>query len=92
MEFSFIIFEYRLNELAFLNSNVYIILSDERDIEQKIANIKNSGNIKEFIMYLDKIKNSLIDNSTYFFSTKNNIMVEKFVIEWTNSYHKTLLC
>lgn len=83
--------EYRLRELAFLNSGVHIVLTDDRPAEPKIIDFQYAGGLKEFIKYLDRSKNALIDNPIYFVSEKDGITVE-VVLEWTDSYHETMLC
>ncbi|GHU11642.1 DNA gyrase subunit B [Alphaproteobacteria bacterium] len=90
-EFVFGTLEHRLRELAFLNSGVYIVLVDERKAEPKVVEMHYDGGLKEFIKHLDTSKNPLIDNPIYVSSTKDEITVE-VVMEWTDSYHETMLC
>ncbi len=90
-DFSFSTLEHRLRELAFLNSGVHIILTDERKDEPNISDLQYSGGLKEFIKHLDRSKNPLIDSPVYVSSTKDGINVE-VVLEWTDSYHETMLC
>jgi DNA gyrase subunit B len=90
-EFSFSVLEHRLNELAFLNSGVHIILSDESGNEKKVSDMQHAGGLKEFIKYLDRSKNSLIDDSICISATKDDITVE-VALEWTDSYHESMLC
>ncbi len=89
-EFSFDTLEHRLRELAFLNSGVHIILKDERK-EDLVADMHYDGGLKEFIKHLDRSKTSLIDAPVYVTGTKDEITVE-MVLEWTDSYHETMLC
>lgn len=89
-EFSFDTLEHRLRELAFLNSGVHIVLKDERK-EDLVADMHYDGGLKEFIKHLDRSKTSLIDAPVYVTGTKDEITVE-MVLEWTDSYHETMLC
>ena len=90
-EFVFSTLEHRLRELAYLNSGVHIVLTDERGDEPKIADMHYSGGLKSFIKDLDKSKNLLIDAPIYVCATKDEVQVEA-VLEWTDSYHETMLC
>lgn len=83
--------EYRLRELAFLNSGVHIVLTDDRPAEPKVIDFQFAGGLKEFIKYLDRSKNPLISEPIYVISEKDGITVE-VVLEWTDSYHETTLC
>lgn len=90
-DFVFSTLEHRLRELAYLNSGVHIILTDDRPDEAKIVDLQFSGGLKEFIKHLDRSKSPLIDNPIYVSSVKDDITVE-VVMEWTESYHETMLC
>ncbi|MDR1551616.1 MAG: DNA topoisomerase (ATP-hydrolyzing) subunit B [Holosporaceae bacterium] len=92
-EFVFTNLEHRMRELAFLNSGVHIVLKDERtdDGKPKIVDLHFSGGLKEFIRHLDRSKNTLISAPVYICSAKEDITVE-VVLEWTDSYHETMLC
>jgi DNA gyrase subunit B len=81
-----------MRELAFLNSGVHILLKDERtDGEPHFVDLHYDGGLKEFIKHLDRNKNPLIDAPIYVCALKDDITVE-VVLEWTDSYHETMLC
>ena len=91
-EFVFATLEHRLRELAFLNSGVHISLNDERlsgDLHS--IDLHYTGGLNEFIRHLDRNKNPLIEAPVYVCATKDDITVE-VVLEWTDSYHETMLC
>ena len=90
-EFIFSTLEHRLRELAYLNSGVHIVLTDERGDEPKISDMHYDGGLKSFIRDLDKSKNLLIEAPVYVSATKDDVQVEA-VFEWTDSYHETMLC
>jgi DNA gyrase subunit B len=91
-EFVFATLEHRMRELAFLNSGVHIILKDERTGENPHSvDLHYIGGLNEFIRHLDRSKNPLIDAPIYICSAKDDIVVE-VVLEWTDSYHETMLC
>ncbi|MBX7146286.1 MAG: DNA topoisomerase (ATP-hydrolyzing) subunit B [Alphaproteobacteria bacterium] len=90
-EFDFATLEHRLRELAFLNSGVRLILTDERKAEATKVELYYQGGLEAFIRYLDKTKNPLHGNLIAFNAQKDNIVVE-IAMEWTDSYHETMLC
>ena len=55
-EFDFATLEHRLRELAFLNSGVRIVLSDERGAEPKVSELYYEGGVEAFAKYLDRNK------------------------------------
>ena len=55
-EFDFSTLEHRLRELAFLNSGVRIVLTDERGAEPKVSDLFYEGGVEAFAKYLDRNK------------------------------------
>ena len=91
-EFVFSRLERRLKELAFLNSGIKIVLTDDRPLDKPyVVNLHYEGGLKEFLKTLDAGKNSLIGDPIYVSAMKDEIGVE-VVLEWTDSYHETMLC
>lgn len=91
IEFDFVTIEYRLRELAFLNSGVHIILTDKRPVEDRVVDLYYEGGIEAFTKYLDRSKNALIPDPINLKGEKDNIMVEASA-EWNDSYHENMLC
>ena len=56
VEFDFATLEHRLRELAFLNSGVVIVLSDQRHAVEKREEMKYEGGVEAFVKYLDRNK------------------------------------
>ena len=83
--------EHRLRELAFLNSNVEIILQDERELTPKTIKMKYQGGIKAFVEYLDRSKSALHTPVISIQGEKNDTAID-VGLEWTNSYHENVLC
>jgi DNA gyrase subunit B len=95
-EFDFATIEHRLRELAFLNSGVRIILTDKREMEPKQVELVYEGGLLAFANYLDRSKNVLHKPAIGVNGTKVGeygapIVVEA-ALEWTDSYHETMLC
>ncbi|MHA1127369.1 MAG: DNA topoisomerase (ATP-hydrolyzing) subunit B [Alphaproteobacteria bacterium] len=81
--------EYRLRELAFLNSGVRITLRDERPAEPLEAEMIYDGGVQEFVKYLDRSKTALIEAPIYIIGEANDIVVE-VAMWWNDSYHENV--
>jgi len=90
-EFDFATLEHRLRELAFLNSGVRIVLTDERAAEQKVSELYYEGGVEAFAKYLDRNKSVLHDPPVSIRGEKDGITVE-VAMQWNDSYHETMLC
>ncbi|MBL6612670.1 MAG: DNA topoisomerase (ATP-hydrolyzing) subunit B [Reyranella sp.] len=90
-EFDFATLEHRLRELAFLNSGVRIILTDERAAEPKVSELFFEGGIEAFAKYLDRNKQVLHNPPVSIRGEKEGISVE-VALQWNDSYHETMLC
>ncbi len=82
--------EHRLRELAFLNSGVHLVFRDERSVDHVETVLHYDGGVKAFVQYLDRSKTAL-HPTIYFTAQKENISIE-LALEWTDSYHETMLC
>jgi len=91
VEFDFKTLEKRLRELAFLNSGTRIILTDKRSAEEVTEELHYEGGLEEFVKYLDRTKNALIETPIYLMSEKDGITVE-VALWWNDSYHENVLC
>ncbi|MDR2933695.1 MAG: DNA topoisomerase (ATP-hydrolyzing) subunit B [Rickettsiales bacterium] len=91
VDFDFATLENRLRELAFLNSGVYICLTDNRELEPKYTEFKYDGGIKAFAEYLDRSKNPIHEGIVVMTGEKNNTTLE-CAVKWNDSYHETVLC
>jgi DNA gyrase subunit B len=90
-EFDFSTLEHRLRELAFLNSGVRIVLTDDRGAEQKVSELFYEGGVEAFAKYLDRNKSVLHDTPVSIRGEKDGIAVE-VAMQWNDSYHETMLC
>jgi len=91
VEFDYATLEHRLRELAFLNSGVTIILSDQRGVEKKEVTLHYEGGLEAFVKYLDRTKNALIPQPVNIAVERENISVE-VALTWNDSYHESMLC
>jgi DNA gyrase subunit B len=88
--FNFSTLEHRLRELAFLNPSVTLKIEDQREIPPKEITLFYEGGVRSFVQYLDRSKTSLHD-LIHIKGERNDISVD-MALEWTESYHETMLC
>ena len=91
VEFDFATLEHRLRELAFLNSGVAIILSDQRHAVEKREEMKYEGGVEAFVKFLDRNKTSLIPAPIMIKVERDGITVE-CSLWWNDGYHESVLC
>ncbi len=90
-EFDFATLEHRLRELAFLNSGVLIVLSDQRHAVEKREEMKYEGGVEAFVKYLDRNKKALISAPITIKAEREGITVEA-ALSWNDGYHENVLC
>ena len=90
LEYSFETLEKRLRELAFLNSGVRIILEDERPAEPLKSELFYEGGVKEFVKYLDRSKNPVMEEPIYVKGDRDDIGVE-VAMWWNDSFNEMVL-
>ena len=88
--FDYATLEHRLRELAFLNSGVRLILTDNRGVEPKSVELHYEGGVEAFVQYLDRSKNPVHSPAISMTGEKDGISLE-IALEWTDSYHETML-
>jgi DNA gyrase subunit B len=91
VEYDYGTLEHRLRELAFLNSGVRIILTDNRHAERKREELMYEGGVEAFVRYLDRAKTPLIQKPILIRAEKDHIGVE-VALWWNDSYHENVLC
>ncbi|MCW2310056.1 DNA topoisomerase (ATP-hydrolyzing) subunit B [Rhodobium gokarnense] len=90
-DFDYGTLEHRLRELAFLNSGVRIILTDNRGVESKSEELMYEGGLEAFVRYLDKAKHPLVPDPIAIRAERDDVTVEA-ALWWNNSYHENVLC
>jgi len=90
-DFDFSTLEHRLRELAFLNSGVHLILTDDRHVDPVEVDLHYEGGLSEFVKYLDRNKTALISETIAVGGEKDEITVE-MAMQWNDSYHEQTLC
>ncbi|MGI9382373.1 MAG: DNA topoisomerase (ATP-hydrolyzing) subunit B [Methyloligellaceae bacterium] len=90
-EFDYGTLEHRLRELAFLNSGVLIVLTDERGVEPKVEEMQYEGGLTEFVRYVDRTRHPLIAEPVTVKAERDDILVEA-ALWWNDGYHESVLC
>ena len=90
-DFDFTTLEHRLRELAFLNSGVTLVLTDLLGAEPKTVSFHYEGGLEAFVKYLDRSKQPLHAPPIAISGEREGIILE-IAMEWTDSYHETMLC
>ena len=91
VEFDRATLERRLRELAFLNSGVMIILTDERPEDDIVTELFYEGGIEAFVRHLDANKEGLLENPITVVKESNGITVEA-ALWWNDGYHENVRC
>ena len=91
VEYDFPVLEHRLRELAFLNSGVFLKLTDARHPEPSTVTLHYDGGLSAFIEFLDRSKQVAHTQPIIGQTEKDDIAVE-FAMQWNDSFHETMLC
>ena len=91
-EFSFTTLEHRFRELAFLNSGVYMVVTDNRTANPKTLELHYEGGIEAYVHYLDRAKNVLHTPISLKREDKASGITVEAAMEWTDAYHENTLC
>ena len=90
VQFDFETLETRLREMAFLNRNLKITLTDERQVEPRREEFKYAGGIIDFVKHLNRNKENVNAKVIYFSSSGDEGEVE-VALQWTTSYSDSSL-
>ncbi len=90
-EFKFETLEHRLRELAFLNSGVRLVLTDDREEEPRVVDMNYDGGLQAFVTYLNRSKSALHPEPVLFTAEKDGLTVEA-AMQWTDSYAEMMQC
>lgn len=91
-EFKFNIIADRMRELAFLNPEITVEITDERedeDSESRYVEFHYAGGVKDFVKYLDESRESLMSEPMYITGEIENIPVE-LAIQYNNGYSENV--
>jgi len=91
VEFDYGTLEHRLRELAFLNSGLTIVLTDNRRVEPRREEMAYEGGLEAFVRYLDRTRHALIGAPVVVNSERDGVVVEA-ALWWNDGYHENVLC
>ena len=87
IDFNYEIVSERMRELAFLNKNIKITITDEVNNEKETFQFK--GGIVEFIKYINEMRTPLHPKPIYISAIKDEVEVE-FAFQYNDSYSENL--
>jgi len=93
--FETVIYDYdtlatRFRETAFLNKNMKITLTDERELEPRVDVFNYAGGIIDFVKYLNENKETIHSKPVYFEAEGPEGSVE-VAMQWNTSYSDSVL-
>lgn len=92
LAYDFTTLRHRLRELAFLNKNVVITLTDEREVDEETSEVKKetyhySGGILSFVEEVGKRRDNLVNDEVIYFEhtdDKRDLVTESGTIKATD--------
>jgi len=93
--FETVVYDYdtlatRFRETAFLNKNMKITLTDERELEPRVEVFNYAGGIVDFVKYLNENKETIHSKPIYFEAEGPEGVVE-VAMQWNMSYSDSVL-
>jgi len=89
-EFAWDTLASRMRETAFLNKNLKITLTDERELDPRKEEFRYAGGIIDFVKYLNDKKESIHSKTIYFEAEGAEGMAE-VAMQWNTGYSETVL-
>ncbi|MBN2598412.1 DNA topoisomerase (ATP-hydrolyzing) subunit B [Labilibaculum sp.] len=92
-EYKYDILAARLRELAFLNKEIRLNLTDKRDLDEngepRFETFYSKEGLKEFVEYLDSTRERLIEETIHVSIDKNEVPVE-IALQYNSSYSENI--
>ncbi len=93
LEYRYDILATRLRELAYLNSGITMTLTDKRvqgeDGKYKSERFYSETGLEEFVRYIDKNKDSIIQDPIHIVTEKNGIPIE-IALSYNDTYNENI--
>jgi DNA gyrase subunit B len=89
MDWSFETLSRRLQEMAFLNRNLAISITDERQAEPRVAEYVYEGGIADFVRYINATKEPVHGSVIDFGEEAEGIAVE-IAMQWSGAYTESV--
>ena len=95
-DFDYKVLRSRFRELAFLNKNVTIIFTDERDVDEETGkphteSYHYEGGIKTFVEELGKKRDALINEDVIYISGEKGDAVAEIALQYNDDFKDTLV-
>jgi DNA gyrase subunit B len=90
VEFDFETLSTRMRETAFLNKNLKISLTDERELEPRREEFRYAGGIIDFVKYINEAKDT-IHNKVIYFEAEGREGVAEVAMQWNTGYSDSVL-
>jgi DNA gyrase subunit B len=87
IKFKYETLEERLRELAYLNKDITISISDERSGRSDVFHF--SGGLIEFVKYIDESRKALMKEPIYISGDRDNVQVE-VAFQYNESYNENI--
>lgn len=93
LEYRYDILSTRLRELAFLNSGITLNITDKRVVNEdgsfKSNSFYSENGLREFVQYIDRTKEPLINDAIHIVTEKNGVPVE-IAMTYNTSYNENV--
>lgn len=89
-EFSWDVIASHMRETAFLNKNLKITLTDERELEPRVEEFRYAGGIVDFVKYLNEKRETIHARPIYIEAEGAEGLVE-VALGWNTGYSETVL-
>ncbi|MCE5204694.1 MAG: DNA topoisomerase (ATP-hydrolyzing) subunit B [Porphyromonadaceae bacterium] len=93
LEYRYDILATRLRELAYLNAGLTLTLTDKRTLREdgsfKMERFYSETGLEEFVIYIDKNKDSLIQTPIHIVTEKNGIPIE-IAMTYNDTYNENI--
>jgi DNA gyrase subunit B len=80
----------RFRETAFLNKNLKIVLTDERELEPRVEDFQYAGGIVDFVKYINENKETVHSKPVYF-EAEGPEGTAEVALQWNTSYSDSVL-
>ncbi|MCH7938473.1 MAG: DNA topoisomerase (ATP-hydrolyzing) subunit B [Candidatus Marinimicrobia bacterium] len=88
-DFDFALVDERLRELAYLNKDLEITLTDERAGREREQVHFYRGGLIQFVQYIDRSRTPIIDEPLYMEGEKNGVPVE-LALQYNDGYNENI--